>query len=198
VAAEELTDEPEDTEAPEDTADTEEPAAKRRWRPRFVHVAIVLLVAAAAFAGLAGWSFLRASGDDALGYATARDDALKAGRQQVAELTTLDYHDVDGGISRWLTVTTGKLHDELAGTDDQTKNTLRQNATVSTGNVLDAAVSELDERAGTAKLLVSVEITQTKAGAQPTTKRNRFAAALTRTDGGWKLSALDQVPLGTR
>jgi Mce-associated membrane protein len=161
-------------------------------------VAIVLLVAAAAFAGWAGWSWIRASGDDALGYAAARDEALRVGRQEVAELTTLDYHDVDAGIARWLRSATGPLHDQLAGTDVATRNSLRQGGTVATGAVLDAAISELDNRAGIAKLLVSVEITTAKAGTPPATKRNRFAAALTRTDAGWKLSALDQVPLGTR
>jgi Mce-associated membrane protein len=160
-------------------------------------VAIVLLVAAAAFAGWAAWSWFHASGDESLGYATVRDEALATGRQQVAELTTLDYHDVDAGIARWLTVSTGALRDQLAGTDQQTRNTLRDGKTVATGTVLDAAVSELDQRAGTAKLLVSVEITQAKEGAAPAAKRNRFVAALTRTDAGWKVSALDQVPLGT-
>lgn len=159
-------------------------------------IAIVLLVAAIAFAGWAGWTWLRASGDDALSFAAARDEALLAGRQQVAELTTLDYHDVDAGLARWLAVSTGPLHDKLAGTDEQTKNSLRQGGTVSTGAVLDAAVSELDQHAGTAKLLVSVEITQARQGTAPATKRNRFVAALTRTGAGWKLSALDQVPLG--
>ena len=163
-----------------------------------VRVAIVLLVAAAGFAGWAGLSWLRASGDDALGYAATRDEALRVGRQQVAELTTLDYHDVDGGIARWLGLSTGPLRDQLAGTDAATRNSLRQGATVASGTVLDAAVSELDARAGTAKLLVSVEITTAKQGAATATKRNRFMAALTRTDGGWKVSALDQVPLGTR
>jgi Mce-associated membrane protein len=165
---------------------------------RLTHLAIALLAAATVFAGWAGWSWLRASGDDSIGYATARDEALRDGRQHVAELTSLDYHDVDKGIARWLEVSTGPLRDQLAATGEQTKNTLRQNATVATGAVLDAAVSELDERAGTARLLASVEITQAKEGAPASTKRNRFIAALTHTDAGWKVAALDQVPLGTR
>jgi hypothetical protein len=42
---------------------------------------------------------------------------LAAGRTQVATLTTLDYHDVDAGIDKWLAVSTGGLRDELAATD---------------------------------------------------------------------------------
>ena len=159
---------------------------------------IVLLAASAVFAGWAGWSWLQAANDPTLAYVNARDEALQAGREQVAVLSTLDYHDVQGGIGRWLTASTGPLHDKLASTDDKAKQTLADGKTVATGKVLDAAVNELDEHAGRAKLLASVEITVAKEGVAPGTKRNRFAAQLTRTDDGWKLSALDQVPVGSR
>jgi Mce-associated membrane protein len=160
--------------------------------------AIVLLAVAAVFAGWAGWSWLRTSGDDSLELAAARDAALRAGRQHVVELTTLDYHDVDAGIAHWLAVSTGPLREQLAATTEQTKNSLRQGATVATGAVLGAAVSELDPRAGTAKLLVSVEITTAKQGVPTSSRRNRFIAALTRVDAEWKVSALDQVPTDSR
>lgn len=168
-----------------------------RSRP-LLAAAAALLAAAAVFAGWSGWSWHRATTDESLAYATARDEALRSGREHMAQLTTLDYHDVDGGIARWLGASTGALHDELARTDDKSKETLRQAVTVSTGTVLDAAISELDQRAGTARMLASVEITVAKQGAEPAAKRNRFVAQLTRTDDGWKLSAIDQVPLGTR
>jgi len=159
---------------------------------------IAALAASAVFAGWAGWSWLQAANDPTLAYVNARDEALQAGREQVAVLSTLDYHDVQGGIGRWLTASTGPLHDKLASTDDKAKQTLADGKTVATGKVLDAAVNELDEHAGRAKLLASVEITVAKEGVAPGTKRNRFAAQLTRTDDGWKLSALDQVPVGSR
>jgi Mce-associated membrane protein len=101
-------------------------------------------------------------------------------------------------MTRWLSVTTGPLHEELSTTSAPTRDRLRQAGTVATGTVLDAAVSELDRRAGTAKLLVSVEIATGKPGEANSTKRNRFVASLTRSGADWKLSALDQVPLGAR
>ncbi|WP_026360964.1 hypothetical protein [Amycolatopsis nigrescens] len=159
-------------------------------------LSIALVAATAAFACWFGVSWLRAANDDALGYARTRGEVLDAGRTQVAELSSLDYHQVDQGIARWVDSSTGALRDRLAATDENTRKTLAQGGTVATGKVLDAAISELDTRAGTAKMLASVEITLAKEGAAPTTKRNRFAAGLTRTDGGWKLSALDQVPMG--
>jgi Mce-associated membrane protein len=169
-----------------------------RRGPWPLRAAVVLVVLAAAFAGWAGWTWWRADADESLSYAQARDEVLAAGRADVALLTTLDSSDVDGGIDRWLTVSTGSLRDELAATDAKTRQTLRQGGTVATGRVLDAAVSELDTRTGTAKLLVSVEIATSVRGGEPATKRNRFVAGLTRTGDRWLLSALDQVPLGTQ
>jgi Mce-associated membrane protein len=166
-----------------------------RWPLR---VAVALVVAALVFAGWAGWTWWQTGHDESLSYAQAREEVLTAGRSHVTLLTTLDSSDVDAGIDRWLSVSTGALRDELAGTDAKTRTTLHEGGTVATGRVLDAAVSELDTRTGTAKLLVSVEIATSSGGGEPATKRNRFVAGLTRTDQGWLLSALDQVPLGTQ
>jgi Mce-associated membrane protein len=159
---------------------------------------VVLAASAAVFAGWSGYSWYSASHSSAVTYGMARDEALTTGRTLVAELNTLDYHDVDGGLGKWLSASTGPLHDQLARTDETTKKTLAANATVATGRVVDAALSELDEHAGTAKMLASVEITMAKQGTAPAVKRNRFAAALSRTPDGWKLSALDQLPVGAR
>lgn len=172
-----------------------EVSARGPWPLR---IAIALVVVSLTFAGWAGWTWRRAGTDESLAYAQARDDVLAAGRAHVVLLTSLDTSDVDAGIDRWLTVSTGPLRDELASTDAKTRKTLQDGGTVATGRVLDAAVSELDTRAGTAKLLVSVEIATSVSGGEPATKRNRFVAGLTRTDRGWLLSALDQVPLGTQ
>lgn len=171
------------------------PPQPRRW---LVAAAAALLAAATLFTGWAAWSWHAATTDEAVAYAVARDEALRAGREHLAQLTSMDHHDVDAGMARWLDVSTGPLRDELAGADESTRAALRTGGAVSTGVVLDAAISELDQRAGTARLLASVEITVTKAGAAPAVKRNRFVAQLTRTDAGWKLSAIDQVPLGAR
>lgn len=159
---------------------------------------LAVVVLALGFAGWAGWTWFQAGNDDDLGYAATRDEVLSTGRVQVATLTTLDYHDVDAGIDKWLAVSTGGLRDELAATSAETRKQLSAGGTVATGRVLDAAVSELDTRSGSAELLVSVEISTAKDGAPPAARRDRFVAAMSRVDGGWKLSALDQVPLGAR
>ncbi|PXY27071.1 hypothetical protein [Prauserella muralis] len=163
---------------------------------RVTVLAAAALVAAGLFAGWGAWSWLTAARDDTLAAAAARDEALRAGREHVAQVTTLDYRDVEAGIRRWLAVSTGPLRDEYAATDERTRTRLREGGTVATGRVLEAALSELDVEAGTAKMLVSVEITTARDGTEPAATRNRFVAGLRRTDGGWKLSALDAVPVG--
>ncbi|SEP51454.1 hypothetical protein [Amycolatopsis saalfeldensis] len=168
---------------------------KRSWVPRRkpVWAAAVALAAAAVFAGWSGYSWYSASHSTSTTYGQTRDEALATGRTLVATLNTLDYHQVDAGLSRWLDASTGPLHDQLARTTPQTKQALAAGATVATGKVLDAGLSELDTHAGTAKLIASVEVTVAKAGAAPATRRNRYAATLTRTASGWKLSTLDQL-----
>ncbi|WP_328607266.1 hypothetical protein OG943_46590 [Amycolatopsis sp. NBC_00345] len=170
---------------------------KRSWatvsRRKPVWAAAVVLAAAAVFAGWSGYSWYSASHSTSATYGETRDEALATGRTLVATLNTLDYHQVDAGLSRWLDASTGPLHDELARTTPQTKQALSAGATVATGKVLDAGLSELDTHAGTAKLIASVEVTVAKEGTAPATRRNRYAATLTRTASGWKLSTLDQL-----
>jgi Mce-associated membrane protein len=161
-------------------------------------IAIAAVAAAAVFAGWAGYNWVSATNSAAVSYGNSRDEALRTGRELVARLTSLDHHRIDQGINDWLAASTGPLREQLAKTDDTTKQTLTKDATVSTSRVLDAAISELDDHAGTAKMLASVEITMAREGAAPSTKRNRFAAGLIRTGEGWKLSALDQLPVGAR
>ncbi|MCG5120325.1 hypothetical protein MA546_16385, partial [Streptomyces sp. T7(2022)] len=59
-----------------------------------------------------------------------------------------------------------------------------------------SAVTELDDRAGRARVLVALRVTVKAPGAEKTDKDSRMLGELTRTGGGWKLSALGQAPVG--
>ncbi len=109
---------------------------------------VVLAASAAVFAGWSGYSWYSAAHASPVTYGVARDEALATGRTLVAELTTLDYHDVNGGLGKWLSASTGPLHDQLARTDDTTKKTLAANATVATGRVVDAALERAQRARG--------------------------------------------------
>lgn len=168
----------------------------RRRPGKAVLITTGLLVVAVAFAGWAGLRWLRVSGDDDHAYAADRDAVLGTGYRDIATLTSLDYRQPDTGLKRWSDVSTGTLHEQLAQTTEPTKQQLAAAKTVTTGTVVDASVTELDTRAGTAQLIASVQVVVTPVSGKPVTKRNRLRADLTRTGSGWKLSSLGQVPMG--
>jgi Mce-associated membrane protein len=168
----------------------------RRRPSRAVLITAGLLVIAVAFAGWAGFLWLRASGDDRHAYVADRDAVLQTGYHDIATLTSLDYRQPDASLKRWSDASTGTLHEQLAQTSQPTKEQLTAAKTVTTGTVVDASVTELDARAGTATLIASVQVVVTPVSGKAVTKRNRLRADLTRTADGWKLSSLGQVPMG--
>uniref|UniRef100_A0AAU2VGC1 Mce-associated membrane protein n=1 Tax=Streptomyces sp. NBC_00003 TaxID=2903608 RepID=A0AAU2VGC1_9ACTN len=150
---------------------------------------VAALTASLAFAALAGWTYLDARDDSTVAYSTSRDAALKAGRTQIAALSTLDAAHPDAALRTWLDASTGPLHDELRRTG------AGKPTTSARGSVTDAAVTELDDRSGTAKLIATVQVQLAPAGGAATTDRKRLEAALERTASGWKLKALSAVPV---
>ncbi|WP_232376485.1 hypothetical protein [Amycolatopsis aidingensis] len=184
------------TAEPTEVAEPTEPEPVRPRRPRASMIlALVLVVAALGYAGWAGFSWWRAA-DQAGGYAQARDEVLRVGEQGVTNLTTMDHTRFDEGMSRWRDSATGALRDSLVQDAQRTRERITGARTSTRGKVVDAAVTELDQRAGSATVITAVEITVTKEGAEPAVRRNRFQVELRRTDDGWKLSALSAVGVG--
>ncbi|MER7489560.1 hypothetical protein ABTY20_27405 [Streptomyces sp. NPDC126497] len=151
------------------------------------------LALALGFCGTGAWTYAQARADDALAYGRERDRALADGREGVAVLTTLDAatrQRAEKSILAWRDASTGPLREELARTEAEAGASAR-------GTVTEAAVTALDTRAGTAKLITTVRVRVTPAGTKkPTTDRKRLEAVLARTDGGeWKVRALSAVPL---
>ncbi|MFJ4711964.1 hypothetical protein [Streptomyces sp. NPDC088785] len=146
------------------------------------------LAVALAVCGTGAWSYAQARGDDDLAYGRARDAVLSDGRAAVARLTTLDASTsarAEAGVREWKAVTTGPLRAELARESPAA-------GVSSRGVVTDAAVTSLDDRAGTAKLIATVRVTSGSAGAE----RKRLEAVLSRSaDGAWKVKSLGAVPV---
>ncbi|MFD9766449.1 nuclear transport factor 2 family protein [[Kitasatospora] papulosa] len=158
--------------------------------------AIVLAVAAAGAAGWGGWDRYEATHDDAAAYAGARDDALAAGEQAVQNMNTLDHAKVKQGLDSWEESTTGDLHKQLVDGRDAFVEQIEAARTVSTAEILSGAVTELDNRAGKAGVMVALRVTVTAPEGKPAVKESRMLGQLTRTSEGWKLSALGQAPVG--
>ncbi|MEV1018927.1 hypothetical protein [Streptomyces sp. NPDC050264] len=151
------------------------------------------LAAAVALCGTGAWSYAQARGDDDLAYGRARDAALADGRAAVATLSTLDASTAahaKAGVTTWKTVTSGPLRTQLGRLSPAAGASSR-------GVVTDAAVTALDDRAGTAKLIATVRVETTPKDAKsPTTDRKRLEAVLSRDpDGTWKVKTLSAVPV---
>ncbi|MFI6638234.1 hypothetical protein [Streptomyces sp. NPDC050504] len=151
------------------------------------------LVVSAVFCGFGGWSYAAADGDEELTFAQTRDRVLTAGRAHVARLSSADGTQPDAAVERWLDASTGALNEELRRTRAASEAKLRKAGTDARGTVTDAALTALDERAGTAELIATVRV-QVKGAAAP--ERKRFEATLARTGDGWKVQSLTAVPLG--
>lgn len=141
-------------------------------------------------------SYADARGDGSLGYGKARDTVRAAGQREIARLNTVDAAHAARDLTGWLDATTGPLHDQLSRTHTADESALTGSGTSTRGTVTDAAVTELDTRAGTAKLIATVQVRVAPKNGSARVDRKRFEANLSRTSGGWKLSALTAVPVG--
>src|SRR6516164_621374 len=175
---------------------TAKPGPRRWLADPLVATALVLAILAALFAAWSGWSWYRASTAGPPPDAQLRDQVLQAGEQAVQNFNTLDYRKVAQGIALWEQSSTGPLHDQIAAGRAQFTRQIQQTKTVTTARILDGALTSLNTRAGTASIIVAVQITVTPVTGTPATKQSRLAGKLTRTQTGWKLSALGQVPVG--
>ena len=160
---------------------------------RLKSVCLVIALIAAVFmtAGCVQW--WRADHDGAVDRARTRDLVMVAAHDNIETLNTLDYRDVEAGLKSWRAVTTGTLGSQLSnvGKDDLT--ILKDSKKITTGKVVDLALTRLDDKKGTATAIASLEITVKGTTGKPTVKRNRFSAELERVDGKWLLRKLQQV-----
>lgn len=150
-------------------------------------------VVAAVLALVFGALWLVALNSDSVTVASDRDAVLRDARQAVLNLNTLDYHNAGGGLDLWIQSSTGSVRDEFEKNREAYAQLVTQQKRTTSAVIADAAVGELDDRAGVARVLVGVDVTVTPEGQQPTVTRQRIEAEMTRTADGWKVSALDPL-----
>ncbi|GGY46195.1 hypothetical protein [Streptomyces omiyaensis] len=160
-------------------------------RPRIL--AAGALAVALGFCATGAWSYAQARTDQELSFGRERDTALAEGRQRLAVLHTLDASTrerAEAGVQAWRDATTGALRAELGRTEPAVGASAR-------ATVTEAALTALDPRAGTAKLIATVRVDVTPRGATAaTTDRKRLEAVLTRTgEHTWRVAALSAVPV---
>lgn len=155
-------------------------------------VAVVALLAVLG-TGWAGWTWWQSSHSDDVTYGQTRDLVRTTASDQVKALNTVDYRRADEDLTQWQRVTTGNLLTQLTNQHDSDVNSTKSGKTVSTAKIIDAAVSSLDTRAGTASVLVAVEVTISQADGQPSVRKSRVDAVLSRTEDGWKTGTVQVI-----
>src|SRR5947209_8166664 len=79
------------------------------WQGALSAVAALLLLAALIFCGVSLVSWLGASGDESVRFASTRDDVLRIGKGELVNFYTLDYKNPDASFDRLVQSSTGDL-----------------------------------------------------------------------------------------
>ncbi len=149
-------------------------------------VAALAVLAAAWF----GWSWWSAAQDDGLTRGRERDAVLAAAAGQLVVLNTIDYRTGAKDVDRWLGVTTGRLGKDLTGDRQLQIDRANTGKTVATARFKQAAVTELDAVAGTARLMAVLDVSVSTGGGAAAPKVSRLTVDYQRVEGGWKVSAV--------
>lgn len=148
--------------------------------------AVVALLAAAWF----GWSWWSAAQDDGLARGREREAVLVAASGQLEVLNTIDYRSGAHDVDRWLGVTTGRLGKDLTGDRQIQIDRANTSKTVATAKLKQAAVTELDAVAGTARLMAVLDVEVSTGGGTAAPKVSRLTVDYQRVEDGWKVSAV--------
>jgi Mce-associated membrane protein len=150
----------------------------------------VLTVLAVLAAGWFGWAWWSAAHDDSLALARDRDAVLAVAGDGLLVLNTFDYRTGPRDIDRWIAVTTGPLNKEMTGDRRFQLDRANSTKTVATATLKQAAVTELNASAGTAKLIAVLDLRVSTGGGAPAPGTSRLSVDLNRTEQGWKVSAV--------
>lgn len=132
--------------------------------------------------------------DDDLALAQARDTVLIDARQAAINLNTLNPADVAAGLDLWERTSTGTVLEEFQRNRETYARFVLEAKRSTEASVVDAAVAELDVRAGIARVLVGVDVVVRPENQEPVLSRQRLQLEMTRTpDGVWKVSKIAPV-----
>jgi Mce-associated membrane protein len=167
-----------------------DPEPPRRGPVRLLTIAVAVLAVVAVLLGIL-WAATLNDGSREL--AQARDVVLVDARQAAMNLNSLDFENVDAGLDLWEQSSTAGLLEEFRANRAEYAQLVVESQRVTEATVPDAAVAELDLRAGIARVLVGVDVQVTAPGQEPTLFRQRLQMEMTRTADGWKASRADIV-----
>ncbi|MGH3940749.1 MAG: hypothetical protein ACRDTG_19355 [Pseudonocardiaceae bacterium] len=156
-------------------------------------VAVLALLAC----GLAGWfgvSWFRAAHDESIALGMVRDTALLDAQQAAINVNTLDHRRVQDGLALWERSATGAALEEFRTNREANVRTLTDSKTSSTARIREGgAVADLNDLAGTARVLVGADVTYTAEQSSSWCVRQRLQMQMKRTPDGWKIEKIAPV-----
>ncbi len=164
--------------------------APRRSPVRLLTVLVAVAAVVAVVLGIL-WAVTLTDGSREL--AQARDVVLVDARQAAINLNSLDFENVEAGLDLWEQSSTAGLLEEFRSNRAEYAQLVTESQRTTEATVPDAAVAELDLRAGIARVVVGVDVQVTAQGQEPSLFRQRLQMEMTRTDQGWKASRADIV-----
>ncbi|MDQ3825546.1 MAG: hypothetical protein M3325_07265 [Actinomycetota bacterium] len=162
-------------------------------RKAILAVAALTVVAFVA-AGWFGLSWYLAANNKSLAVSEERDAVLRDAQQATLTLNNIDYRHVQDGLTLWEHSATGPLLTQLRANHDSYAHAITDSATVTSANVVDAAVAALDGPAGTAQALVALDVTSQVDKGDPGCVHRRVHLDMVRIGPSWKVGNL--MPVG--
>ncbi|MEC3973943.1 hypothetical protein [Amycolatopsis sp. H20-H5] len=159
-------------------------------RDPLVRGLIALAVVSVAAAAWFGWSWWRAAHDEASSRGRERDAVVAAASDELVVLNTLDYRAGARDVDRWIAATAGQLGQDLTGDRQSQLDRATSTKTIATAELKQAAVTELDPNAGTARLMAVLDVRVSTGGGAPAPNVSRLTVDLRRGEGGWKVTAV--------
>ena len=146
--------------------------------------------------GAAGWSgvsWYQAVHDESRASGVVRDAVLQDAQQATINLNTLDYRRVQDGLTLWEQSASGPLLEEVRANRATYARVITESKTTTTATVFGGGVADIDWRAGTARVLVGVDVTSVREGAEASCVRRRIQLEMRRAGTAWKADRLAPV-----
>ncbi len=121
---------------------------------------------------------------------------MTAGQDGMIVFNTVDYRRAEENLDGWASASTSPLQEKVRQERTQITKTITDAKTVNTARLIQSGLNTFDHSAGTAKVIVVIEIRSVPDGQPATTERTRLTGDVTRTASGWKLSSIQAVPVG--
>jgi Mce-associated membrane protein len=168
-----------------------QPISAQARRRRALPLALVVSgVAAAALAGLVGWSGYRAH--QASEVEQQRELFMRVGRQGALDLTSISHTEVDADVRRILDTSTGSFQDDFQQRWQPFIDLVKREQSTSHGTITEAGLQSMTS--DSARVLVAVSVkTTTAAVPDPHVNSFRLRIDVNRVNGGAKVSNVEFV-----